>query len=214
MAKPRERPLDIEELRMDDFDIYELITLYSLRKREKNNDELAITKSGGIWPILIADIFRTHHISSGDIANAVKETIKEMKNRSDEFAIFQPWEDYTPTVFIEHLLGREYKRDSNRERIYRIKKEYLATITDLEHKGLIEDPIDSANCNLITRLMLEQRNRPTKNTDKMDKMDSTIDRLKVIRQEASEKQEYKYAPLKFMLDLYDKFLSELATNAV
>jgi hypothetical protein len=203
MGKKRETAINLRDFFIEDLNTYEIITLYSIRKQIVRDHPILLTKSGGLWPILLADSYASHYISDQDISIAVKKTREEIETDRFKFHVNPPWPNYTLSVFLEHLLGNEWNRTSNRSRIDSIVTEYIAALNRLEQKGFIKDPPAGENWRIIGRIFEELDNILTDEGE--DKINKLVRLLPGLKGESKIPAE--------VVKLYTKFLDDVIASS-
>ena len=84
MPDRREPTLYPYNLKIDDLDPYEIITLSSLGKSlDENNSKLLLTKQGGYWPIMLTYAYLEFNLSLEDVKSATDNAMDIYLNTTE-----------------------------------------------------------------------------------------------------------------------------------
>jgi hypothetical protein len=134
-----------------------------LRDTERMFDkyQLALTKEGGIWPILLTDLLLDFELSTEDIYRAASvlsnyvlssSMLPHATNGSSdepEFPDVHPSDEpefpdvHPPPLhdFVRELLGGQFDEQHSIELVNQAYQKYWETLSGLSEMGLIEDPL-------------------------------------------------------------------------
>jgi hypothetical protein len=191
--------LDATDILIDDLNAYEAITLYSLTIKTVGSYRILLTKSGGFWPLLLVKVSERFDITQSDIIRAVNSVKSKTK---DKLTYLQPDAEFWVIAdFLQSLLSDQYpKIGSVYEFMNQVVHEYHRTLEKLEKKKLIEDPFDVENYIVITRMLIEEKN---KITEKGQEKINTINQQ--IHEPSPQSQSQSYHARMFMKDIIGSF---------
>jgi hypothetical protein len=174
---------------VQDLNPYEIITLYTLDFNKYNNyndTKVHITKSGGIWPILLFEFYRLFELSENDLKKAIEFSLNNIhlnqnkiynENKNNNISSIYPYPTNAITNFLTYLISEvdPIYNISIREVLQTIYDSsiinYKKTIISLEQKNLILDPYDPDNFIELTDELLQTYNLLTpQGREKLEKV--------------------------------------------
>jgi hypothetical protein len=137
----RRESLNPEGLRIQNLNPYEIITLFSIVEKKVGDREIALTKTGGFWPVLLADLSLRYELSDEEIERAARKAAHyylESPDRLSHRAGTREVEDGAVRTFLRELI---FDDDfSVNEFVEHVESEYNKTLNHLSSEGLVEDP--------------------------------------------------------------------------
>jgi hypothetical protein len=182
MPEIRKTVLDPRELKIEQLNPYETITLYSLKEISIDEYNFVITKEGGNWAIAITELFLAYDINKQDInsaASTMAKSIESIGKNAMTPSVYPPYPVFYFLVekFLEGLFEQQnYQAKLNQiypdrddrmiQPIYKflsmIYLRYNETISNLVLKGMLEDPYNHRHL-VILRDSIQGFNRLTGN---------------------------------------------------
>lgn len=195
----------LKDIVMADLDQYDIITLFSLAKKKIGDRDLVITKSGGLWPILLTRLYMQYQVSHDDIIKATNMmySIIYQSRPSPERGRYL-LEGSTPLD-----LARNFVRvliDLPMPKIETLVEEaankYVTSLEKLERRGLILDP-DVENMLILSRYLTEPQNKITAKGEKV-----IADMSEIIENQDSLRSQV----MRHLNSLFETFLNEIIMN--
>jgi len=203
MIQKTENVIDIKDISIDDLNPYEIMTLYSLTRNNVGDYRVMFSKEGGIWPVLVVEIYRKFHTSEEDIIEATRSTFEYMHLPSDDSLLnISP----IPQVysFVLHLLEEHAPRTSLVYVVAGIRHKYLETLRELESKHMLIDPYDDENLMILTDRLIEPL---CKTSDIGEKIIDAISKI------IAEEKNSRVRRLREITALYERFLLALVASS-
>lgn len=149
ITKSRNLPLNPQKLRIEGLDPYELVTLFSLSEGRFGKNDVVFTKSGGFWPMLLADLSLRYDFDDRDVEWAARRAGRYYLDLAHRWSYrdgVRKVEDGVIRTFLTALLGDEAPGATDflggiEQYLAQIEIEYDRALKRLSSEGLIEDPI-------------------------------------------------------------------------
>ena len=146
MPQRRERPLNPRELTIEGLTPNEIVTLWTVSSEELKG-KLAVTKQGGLWPIILSELSLKYEFSDEEVLRAAASMASAIRNypldQKSDPDLFARAEIKLIDIFLHDLLGDYYEvevRDVH-EFLFENFRKYSETLGRLIDDGFIEDPL-------------------------------------------------------------------------